>query len=77
MKTVTCDICGEPISKKEEWTAHLADRETSCGGVLERIAWDMDVHQECMEIGRKMDVRGVVLRAWKAAVRARKGALGT
>lgn len=77
MKTVTCDICGKVIRKEDETAAMLAGRPAPVSmELLGRIAWDLDVCPKCREVGARMDVRDIVLCAWKDAVRTGQFAVG-
>ena len=63
MRTVKCDICGKEILRTDK-TAHMAGTPSNQPGLFGCIVRDLNVHAECVRIGRQIDVRALALQAW-------------
>ena len=64
MKRYNCDVCGKPFDPKE---GHRSESPVFDWGLYGMAQCDRDICPKCLEIGKTVDFREALLRAWREA----------
>lgn len=68
MKKFYCDICGTPFDPQKG--GHRGDYPVMNWGLLGIAQADLDICPVCMELGKRVDFKSALLRAWREAADA-------